>query len=263
MSSELYPKVPIVTMTSDFGLKDYYLPVIKGAILSVNSATNIIDITHQIENYNIVEAAFVVKNAWQSFPIGTIHIISVNDFAENSKGFLAIQYGGHYFLGPDNGIFSLLFSDTTFRAYRIGLPEPSKFPLKDIYASAVAHIQNNLPIAQIGDFVSEVEQRINLRPVITHSRIQGAVIHIDTYENVIVNIGKSLFEQVGHGRNFNIYFKRHDPIKRLNNAYFDVPIGETIAFFNSSDFLEIAINMGRASSLLDLKMEDSIQIDFQ
>ena len=262
MPIDTYPKIPVVTLTSDFGLKDYYLPVIKGAILSVNPSTNIVDITHQIENYNIVEAAFVVKNAWKSFPIGTIHIISVNDFAENSNGFLAIQYGGHYFIGPDNGIFSLLFSDATFRAYRLRLPTGSKFPLKEIYASAVEHLQNNVPIAQIGEYVSEVEQRINLRPVITHSRIQGAVIHIDTYENVIVNIDKTLFEQVGHGRHFNIYFKRHEPIKQLSTSYFDVPIGETVAFFNSADFLEIAINMGKASSLLDLKLEDSIQIDF-
>lgn len=262
MGTELHPKTTVVTLTSDFGLKDYYLPVIKGAILSVNPATNIVDITHQIENYNIVEAAFVVKNAWKNFPLGTIHIISVNDFAENSKGFLAIQYGGHYFLGPDNGIFSLLFSDTTFRAYRIKLDVDSSFPLKDIYASAVAHIQKNVPIAQIGEYVEEVEQRINLRPVITHSRIQGSVIHIDTYENVIINIGKNLFDQVGHGRNFNIYFKRHDPIKSVQRGYYDVPIGETVAFFNSAKFLEIAINMGKASSLLDLKLEDTVQIDF-
>ncbi len=259
---EQYPKTPIVTLTTDFGWRDYYVAVIKGAILCKNSDTNIVDITHEIENYNIVQAAFVIRNAWQSFPIGTIHVISVNDFAKYSKGFLAIQYGGQYFIGPDNGIFSLIFSDTKFRAYRIPKTEESKFPLKDIYASAVGHIQQNIPISQIGEYVEDLEQRINLRPVITPSRVQGAVIHIDTFENVIVNIDRQLFEQVGHGRPFNIYFKRHDPINRLSKSYYDVPVGETMAFFNSANYLEIAINMGKASSLLDLKLEDSIQIDF-
>ena len=254
----------IVTITSDFGWKDYYLAVIKGAILCESTDINLVDITHEIDTYDIVHAAFVIRNTWHSFPHGTIHIISVNDFGNAGGNFIAIRQEGQYFLGPDNGIFSLIFPNTPAETYQLPTPAelPHGFLLRQVYAQAVAHIVHERPFREIGTPQTSIVKRLSFQPVLTHSRIQGAVIHVDNYENVIINISRELFDKVGHGRPFGIYFKRHDPITKLSNYYQDVPVGEVLSFFNSAGYLEIAINMGKASSLLDLKLEDSVQIDF-
>ena len=109
--------------------------------------------------------------------------------------------------------------------------------------------------------VDDMVQRITLQPVIAPAQIRGAVIHIDNYDNVVMNVTRTLFEKVGRGRNFQLYFKRHDPITKLSENYNDVPIGDTLCIFNS-DYLEISINMGKAAEMLGLKIEDGIQIDF-
>lgn len=255
--------MPVVTLTSDFGLTDYYVAVIKGALLSQNQNLNIIDITHNVKNYDIVQGAFVLKNAYSSFPKETIHVLSVNNFYSKKNCFLAVRYDDHYFLGPDNGIFSLLFDEKPEDIYELEFDRIGDFPLKDIFSKAVGHIANGLPFNEIGIKVDEIEERISFQPVIQKSQIRGTVIHIDHYENVVVNITKELFEQVREKRKFSIYFKRSNPIQKISKNYSDVAVGERLCFFNSASCLEIAINMGKASSMLGLNIDDSVQIDFQ
>lgn len=254
--------MPIVTLTSDFGLNDYYVASIKGAMLCENQTLNIIDITHNINNYDIVQASFILKNAYKNFPEGTIHILSVNNFYSKKRRFLAIRYDNHYFIGPDNGIFSLLFDKEPLDIYKLDFQNKSSFPLKDVFAKSVGHIVNGMPFNEIGIPIQSVVERITFQPVISPSQIRGAVIHIDNYENVIVNISRKLFEEVWEERDYEISFRRNDPIKKIYKNYYDVPIGEMLCRFNSADFLEIAINMGKASSMLGLKIEDTIQVDF-
>ena len=111
--------MPVVTFTSDFGLQDYYTAIIKGAILCKDKTINIVDITHNIKNYDIVQGAYVLKNAYEHFPKGSIHILSVNNFYKKEPRFLAVRHNGHYFIGPDNGIFSLLFDDQPTDIYKL------------------------------------------------------------------------------------------------------------------------------------------------
>jgi S-adenosyl-L-methionine hydrolase (adenosine-forming) len=252
----------IVTLTTDFGLQDYYVPALKGSMLSRFSALNIVDISHNITNHDIVQAAFVFKNAWKAFPAGTIHALSVNNLGGEKYRFLIVAHEGHYFIGPDNGIFSLIFNQTPQLAYEVPFSGLNFIPLRDCLANAVGHIAQELPLEDIGTPVDDLVERISLQPVISPSQIRGAVIHVDNFDNVIINITRDLFEKVGRGRDFQLYFKRHDPITRLAAHYNDVPIGEPLCLFNS-DYLEIAINMGKAAEMLGLKIEDTIQIDFQ
>lgn len=255
--------MPIVTLTSDFGLNDYYVALIKGAMLCENPNLNIVDITHNINNYDIVQAAFILKNSYESFPKGTIHILSVNSFHDKKRKFLAIRHNEHYFIGPDNGVFSLLFDETPEDIYKLDFINKGTFPLKTVFAKAVGHISREMPFNEVGIPVAEIVERITFQPVIGPSQIRGAVIHIDRYENVVVNISRKLFEQVWEKRDYEISFRRNDPINKIFNNYYDVPIGETLCRFNSADFLEISINMGKASSMLGLKIEDTVQIDFR
>jgi len=255
--------MPIVTLTSDFGLTDYYVAMIKGALLSQNQNLNIVDISHNVKTYDIVQGAFVLKNAYSSFPKETVHILSINNYYNKKNCFLAVRYDGHYFIGPDNGIFSLLFDEKPEAIYELEYDDKSDFPLKSIYSKAIGHIFNGLPFNEIGIKVDEIEERISFQPVINKAQIRGTVIHIDHYENVIVNITKDLFDQVHDKRKFSIFFKRFDPICKISTNYSDVAIGKRLCFFNSAGCLEIAINMGKASSMLGLNIDDSVQIDFQ
>jgi len=251
----------IVTFTTDFGMIDYYAGVVKGAMLCHDSSINFIDISHNIKAFDIVQGAYVLKNAYRSFPKGTIHVVSVNNFHKDAS-FLAIRYRDYYFIGPDNGLFSLVFEDMPTEIYYLPFHEIGKFPLKDIYAKAVKHILSDLPFEQIGKKALQIQERITLQPVISPSQIKGSVIHIDNYENAIINIPQVLFEQIAQNRRFELYFKRYDPITEICQNYSDTEIGETLCLFNSVGYLEIAVNLGKAASLHNLKIDDTIQIDF-
>ena len=252
----------IVTLTTDLGERDYYAGMIKGALLQVNPLLNIVDISHRIEPYNIVQASFVLGNAYANFPKGTIHMINVDNFYNEKKQFVALEKDGHYFIGPDNGLFSLIFNPMPEKQYAIACKNSGTFPLGEIFAKALAHILSEKPFSKIGKKLDAPTQRITLQPVVNQSQIRGSVIHLDNYGNVILNIKRGLFEHVQNGRDFSLFFKRYDPIQKLSKHYGDVAIGDTLCLFNSADYLEIAINMGRAASMLGLNVDDTIQIDF-
>ncbi len=253
----------IVTITSDFGGKDYYLARIKGAILCAAPDWQIVDVAHDIDNYDIVQAAFVFGQAWSSFPEGTIHLVSVNDFPVRDGRFVAIQRQGHYFIGPDNGLFSLVFQESLQQVRVLPAPRESRFPLSAIYGEAIGHLAGGASFDTLGRPAEGIVQRITFQPVISASQIRGSVIYIDNFENAVVNISKELFEQVGRGRAFALYFKRHEPLRNLVTHFHDVGVGEPLCRFNSAGYLEIAVNMGRACTLLGLNVEDMVQIDFE
>ena len=255
--------MPIVTLTSDFGQTDYYTALIKGALLCQQPGLTLVDITHNVKNYDIVQAAFILKNAYSAFPKGTIHLVSVNTFYRSDFCYLALRYDDHYFIGPDNGVFSLLFGNPSNDIYELEYDIADEtLPVKMVFAQAVKHILGGMPFNEIGIPVESIEQRITFQPVTTATQIRGSVIHVDNYQNVITNITKSLFSQIGKNRPFSISFRRHEPISKISANYADVPVGEPLCWFNSADNLEIAINMGRASELLGLDVDHQVQIDF-
>ncbi|MEM8525579.1 MAG: SAM-dependent chlorinase/fluorinase [Bacteroidota bacterium] len=254
---------PIITLTTDFGLADYYTAVIKASLLSQVPQAQLVDITHLVPPHDIVKAAYQLKNAFRSFPENSIHIVSVNNDQSGESSLLLAKVEEQFFVLPDNGILSLLFDQELDEVYRIPKITEEQNVLQNIYATVCRHILEHGKLEEIGQQVKEFEQRITLKPVISTSQIRGSVIHVDHYENVVVNISKSLFEEVGHGRPFEVYFKRHDPIRMISQHYQEVPVGDTLCLFNTADQLEIAISMGKAASMLGLNVDDTIQIDFK
>jgi hypothetical protein len=189
----------------------------------------------------------------------------VDNFYNGQHSFVALQYDGHYFIAPDNGVLSLIIDEHSDYQVR-ALPyytDTSAFPLKDTFAYAVEHIATHLPWNELGVARHEIVKRIALQPVVTQQMIRGIISYIDNYENVILNISQELFNRVRAGRPFSLYFKRHQPIQVLSQYYYDVPVGETLCRFNASDNLEIAVNMGRAASLLGLEVNDPVQVIFE
>ena len=252
-----------VTLTTDFGTQDYYVGACKGALLARTPTLLLVDISHDIKPFDIVQGAFVVANIWREFPENTIHLIGVNCVYQPNSSFVVARHEGHFFLAPDNGLLTILFSNLDPMNLRL-LPaeDAGHFSIKNIFADAVRHISSGAPFNELGLFAGPLLERITIQPVITPTRICGTVIHVDNFENVVVNIQLETFEKTLQGRDFSLLFKRNDPITRLSGNYCDVPMGEQLCLFNAAGFLEIAVNMGKASTLLGLKMEDVVEVVF-
>lgn len=253
-----------VTLTTDFGTQDFYVGALKGALLRRAPALRLVDVSHDIAPFDIVRGAFVVANVWREFQEGSIHLIGVNCVYQSEFRFVVARHEGHFFIAPDNGLLSLLFPNLPQTDIRNLAADPREhFAVKNVFAEAVAHLSEGKPFEELGDFAAPLLERISIQPVITPTQIRGMVIHVDNFDNVVVNVRREIFEQAANGRAFSLFFKRNDPITQLSNNYCDVPVGDQLCLFNTAGFLEIAVNMGRAATLLGLKVEDVVEVVFE
>lgn len=256
--------MPIVTLTTDFGTQDFYAGALKGALLSRCPAVQLVDVSHDIKPFDIVQGAFVLRNVWPEFPEGSIHLVGVHCVYDQGYRFVAARHAGHYFIAPDNGLLTLLFEHLEPDDLR-SLPADSAehFAVKKVFAEAVLHLAEGHPFEELGEHPAPLLQRISIQPVITPTRIRGTVIHVDNFDNVVVNIHREVFEKARNNRSFSLFFKRNDPITQLSGNYCDVAVGEQLCLFNTAGFLEIAVNLGRAATLLGLKVEDVVEVVFE
>ncbi|MEM6725961.1 MAG: SAM-dependent chlorinase/fluorinase [Bacteroidota bacterium] len=249
-------------MTTDLGSRDHYAAILKGAILSKRPDARLVDISHHIHSFDIVHAAYVLQNAFRGFPKGTTHIVTVDNTARADLSYLCVAHEGHRFIVPDNGMASLLFPSEALDCRRFDLSVLNGAVQAQKVAWMLDQLLSAADFGQFGLPADDIIQRIGLQAVIQSDRINAAVMHVDHFGNLILNVQRALFDQVGKGRAFSLYFKRFDPICQLSNYYDDVPVGETLCRFNDSGYLEIAIHMSRASDLLGLQIDDTIQIEF-
>ena len=253
--------LPLLTLTTDFGREDFHLPRLKGRLLSIRSGLRVVDVSHDIPPYDIVRAAFVFRKVWMHFPRGTVHLLSVYDYYQPRGRYLACEYGGHYFIGPDNGIFSLIFGEIPKQTYVLDGYDADT-PLHEIYARAVGHLMRHKPFHEIGLPTTRYTERLAFQPVIGPQYIRGTAVFIDRFDNVTTNITRQTFEQVGGGRGFQLLIKRMAPLDGLSFRYHDVPEGEPLCRFDSDGLLEIAVNLGKAATLLGIAVEDMVQVEF-
>jgi S-adenosyl-L-methionine hydrolase (adenosine-forming) len=256
--------MPTVTLTTDWIHDDYYVGAIKGKLTDSCPALNIVDISHKIPAFNIARAAFVLKNSFHHFPKGTIHLIFVNSEPSDNESIMAIEYEGHFFIGNDNGVFGLIFREVP--AAIVELPFPSRttsFSSMEIFVHAACHLAGRGEIAGLGKSRDGFSRSIPRRATIDRDVINGSVIYIDSYQNAITNITKELFERIGLGRIFEIALQsNHYKLNRINKTYSETATGELLVLFNSLDLLEVAINKGNASELLNLNTNSTIRIRF-
>lgn len=253
-------------MTTDWGCGNHYAGAVKGILYRLIPVVSVVDISHEVASYDIMQAYFILKHACPNFPEGTIHLVGVNTEAGIETPHIAVKHQGHYYIGADNGIFSLLFENNPESAHEIEIHQDSDvftFSTRDVFAKAAAHIASGKPLSSLGKAHPALNHKIAFKPVIYPERIVGKVIFIDGYENVFVNIDKELFRTVGRNRPFAISFRSPgNSIRHIHESYVDVVAGEKLALFGSTGFLEIAINQGKASSLLGLQINDSVSIEF-
>ena len=257
----------VVTLTTDWGTRDHYSGIVKGMLVSRLPEVTIIDITHNVEPFNIKQAAFILRNTYPYYPPGTIHIVAINTEESENTPHIAVEYKGHYFIGADNGIFALLFDENPTNVVEVTLPQESGFFIfstRDRFVKAAVHLAQGGSMEGLGHPRQELTALISMRPQINGNCLHGRVIYIDHFENVLLNITRKDFEDFGAKRRFNLNIRgKEHRVKMIREAYGDVIPGEIVVLFSTSGFLEIGINKGNASGLLGLRNDDLVIVEFE
>jgi hypothetical protein len=279
----------IITLTTDYGLKDHFVGALKGKILTENSEATIVDISHNIDPFNTVEASYIIGAAYMSFPKGTVHLIGVDAELNKENQHIAMQWNDHFFICADNGILSMLSQKVVPQkivAINIHDRLSEDATDLDVFVTVASHLSKGGSLSVIGKEITAIKQVTELQPVVAADKnsIKGYVIYIDNFGNVVTNITKKLFMEVAKGRPYEIPLlqkrnqKKSSPIKNIWAKYSDIANagkyliknyeGDKLAIFNEAGFLEIAIfrsnplSVGSASSLMGLYYRDSITIEF-
>ena len=259
----------IITLTTDLGTKDSYVATIKGAIYSEISDVKVIDISNTIDPFNIHQAAYVLRSCYEDFPDGTIHIISVDDELTINNEHLVVKSNNHYFIGSDNGLFSLLINKSNpEKIIQLNLNQKSDcttFAAKNVFVPAACHLSRGGTMEILGKEIENFKiHKMELNSVFNNNILKGAIIYVDNYGNAITNIKKTEFEQIRKGRSFTILFGRENEIiTELSQKYKDVPVAEKLALFGENNRLQISINKGKANKLLGLKINEVLRIEFK
>lgn len=261
----------VITLLSDMGTADYYVGSVKGAIMALAPNSTIVDVSHHIRPFDIHHAAYVLKSTWQHFPMGTIHVIGVAPQLKSDVAHVAVHYMSHYFIGADNGIFSLLFDETPEDIIEINLNSSSDwtFPMRGTFAAAAAHIARGGTMNLLGRRVEKLKKVSVIKPFVEGDLLKASVMHIDHYGNVYTNLHKDFFNSARGGRSFKIFAKKASfGLNKISNDFGEVIRGECLAMFASNGYLMIAMNEsvshhgGGANGLLGLKNADTILIEF-
>ena len=279
----------IITLTTDYGLKDHFVGALKGKILSEFSEAKIVDISHDIDPFNTFEASYIISASYSSFPKGTVHLIGVDVELNKENQHIVVQWNDHYFICADNGILSMLIQKivpqkmVAINIHDRLLPDATDL---DVFVKVACHIAKGGLLNIIGKEINSIKEVTELRPVVADDKnsIKGYVTYIDHFGNVVTNITKKLFIEMARGRNYEIVlnekFKQNKKgnIKTILSKYSDIANtnnyniknyeGDKLAIFNEAGFLEIAIfrsnpaTVGSAKSLLGLNYRDAVSIQF-
>lgn len=277
----------IITLTTDYGLKDHFVGALKGKILSEHREATIIDISHDIDPFNTAEASYIINAAYNSFPKGSVHLIGVDAERNKENQHIAVQWNDHYFICADNGILSMVMQKIVpQKIVAINIHDRLHFDATDldVFVTVACHLAKGGLLNVIGKEIETIKQITELQPVVASGKtaIKGYVVYIDHFGNIVTNISKKLFLETGKGRPYEIIINPRakvdrSGIKTIWPKYSDVAIsdkypikyyeGQKLAIFNEAGFLEIAIfrsnpSHGNASSLLGLTYRDAITINF-
>lgn len=276
----------IITLTTDVGLKDFYVAAVKGTLLTNLKTVQIVDISHEIKPFDVAEAAYQLRCCFDAFPEGTIHLVGVDsepvlktdlnpNFQFINKSFpMVLVFKKQYIIVNDNGFIGTFLgeeeADDLFRYDQIEIPiEHRTFMMKTCFVEIAVRLINGTKLSSFCTQTSSFKKAFMQNPTIEFNLIQGNVIHIDSYGNIVTNILRSDFERFGLETPFNIsYQKKAYDIDKISSAYSDVPVGERVAIFNHNDRLEIAINRGAnkgnggADQLFGVRLGEVVRVTF-
>jgi len=273
----------IITLTTDYGNKDYSVSELKAKIYNEITDVRIVDISHNISPFNLTEAAYIIKSAYRHFPKGSIHIIGIESDLTPENAHIAMKFDDNYFIGADNGVFSMIIGD--FKAdsmveINIHKNYNNTITANDVFVKIATHISRDGKLEVIGKKIDSIKEIKDIKPVVSsdNNQIIGSVIYIDNYGNVVTNITQNIFDKIAKSRPFTIY-ARNVKFDKIFNNYSDaidysIPKdkreedGKKIALFNNLGYLELSIyksnpsTVGSASTLFGLGYRDQISVHF-
>lgn len=269
----------IITLTTDYGLRDFYVASAKGVLNSRFSNVTVVDISHEIDLYNVGMGSYVLKNAFTHFPDKTIHVFAVDASLSLRTNYLVMEYQNQYFIAPDNGALSLiLVDDEPTQLYRITAEnQKSLF----VYFAMLIERMFTGTVAEISTKISKEDmvQSTELRPQILSNgnAIKGHIVYEDHYGNAITNVSREIFDKIGQGRAFELSASRYK-VNRINRFYDDFNTtdkslndyhGQLFLIFNQNEYLQLSLYKGipgkggTIKSLLGLTYRDSFVITFK
>ena len=254
----------IVTLLTDAGESDHYIAAIKARILAVNPDLRIVDISHQIRMFDIGHAAFVLRSVFRDFPAETVHLVGVDAAGNRDDDFLIVSLEGHFFIGADNGLFSLLSDQPPEKAWKLNATDPtfSTFPEKEILAPAAARLASGEKPGGAEKPLGEIKRLIDRQVKATKKQITGHILRVDHFGNLITNISRHVFDTLSKDRHYTIQFGG-EKFRRIHSAYHQAEQGECFIVFNNLGFLEVGIYKGNAAELLGLDYDSVVNIIFE
>ena len=273
------PSAPVITITTDFGTEDGYVPAMKGTMLDICPEARFVDITHEISPQDVMEAAFVLRTAYPYFPDDAVHLVVVDPGVGTDRRAVALRANDQWFVGPDNGVFPLVLNQASPDAaveldapafWRSNAPSTT-FHGRDIFAPAAAHLAAGRSVDEIGTPIDTLEPLRWATPSADARTVQGWVVHIDHFGNCITNIRRSTLAEAA-GLDAAAPLEDLPPLKtytgntvlhELQPTYGAVSEGDPLLLFGSTDHLEVAVNGGNAAELLDIRKGDSVKLLFE
>lgn len=258
----------IITLTSDFGLQDHYVSAMKAVMLGIAPEARLLDVSHEIPAHDIMAGAWVTKNSSFLYPPNTVHLVVVDPGVGTSRNAVALRIDDQYYVGPDNGIFSLLTGDDNYEAVNLTNPDywrsdrSTTFHGRDIFAPVAAHLSRGVELYDLG---KPIEQLVTYRwamPISDKDGLQGWVIHIDRFGNLVTNLSRELIEETVGDNDYKIYIG-NTILEEIVETFGSVEEGDPAAIIGSSGMLEITINKGSAASLLGVQKGAQISIVVQ
>ncbi|WP_177764942.1 S-adenosyl-l-methionine hydroxide adenosyltransferase family protein [Flavobacterium sp. I3-2] len=270
----------IITLTTDFGIKDHFVAVAKGKLLSLMPNCQIIDVSHNVDFYNITNASYIINGVCDAFPKDTIHIVCVDAELYEVDSFVALHWNEQYFLAPNNGILGVLTEQyPADLIVELEVNANAKCAM-DVFVQTASKISNGDKLENLGNVVAECVTFVDVKPIVSNDEnsIRGTIVYEDHYGNAVINVSKRMFNDIGKGRNFRMSIGSRYKISRINNYYSDFNLevkslkdyeGDALLIFNELDFLQLSlyksnpVKTGSVKSLLGLTYRDSVTIEFE
>jgi len=252
--------MPLITLTTEWREDDFFNGILRGKLSSACPGTVIVNNAGSIPPLNISHGAFVIRNTYNHYPEGTIHLIFVSSEGGGAHPHLLVRSHNHWFIGADNGMFNLILN--TEPDLIISLDNEENADEITLFVRAAAAIVSGQQPESLGTRIAALSEKVPLRATIDRNVIIGSVIFIDSYGNAITNVTREIFSRVFEGRDFRILIKSNNYYtEKISKLYSDEPVGEIVTLFNSLDLLELSINGANLCQLFGVDTGDAVRVE--
>lgn len=257
---------PVITLLTDFGLSDHYVAAMKGVMLGICPAAQLVDISHEIAAYAITEAAYTLSQTWACFPEGTVHLIVVDPGVGSARRPVVVEAAGHRFVAPDNGVLTMVYETVGAHAVReisaerfFRQPVSHTFHGRDIFSPVAAHLANGVAAAELGELISDYVRLPFTKPTSIAEKIwNGTILKVDRFGNLITNFDSEGFRNLGE-QPFEMRIG-WSVVSHLASNYAAMPPGDLFVIAGSAGLLEISVNQSSAAQMLHARAGDSIEL---